>query len=120
MEVLRAMEARREGDLVFPGSRGGRPLSESTLLKVLRRMGYPALTPHGLCRSTFRTWVSEATSFPRELAEISLAHTQSSLERAYQRGDMFAKRRELMDAWTRFCASNVGGYDISNVVSIKA
>jgi integrase len=63
---------------------------------------------HGL-RSTFRDWASERTSFPRELAELALAHSVGSdVEQAYRRGDMFDKRRKLMDAWAEFCAKPNG------------
>jgi len=61
------------------------------------------VTVHGF-RSTFRDWVAEKTSFARELAEKALAHTVGDeTERAYQRGDLFDKRRKLMDAWSRYC-----------------
>jgi integrase len=73
------------------------------MLKLLERMERTDLTVHGF-RSTFRTWAAECTNFPREIAEVALAHSVgSSLEQTYQRGDLFEKRRKLMDAWTRHC-----------------
>jgi hypothetical protein len=58
--------------------------------------------PHGL-RSTFRDWVAEKTAFPGDLAEMALAHIiNSKVEAAYRRGDMFERRRELMNAWGSF------------------
>jgi integrase len=75
-----------------------------TLLKVLERMGRGDLTAHGF-RATFKTWASERTNFPRELAEAALAHVlDDKTESAYQRGDLLEKRRRLMDAWGEFCA----------------
>jgi integrase len=72
------------------------------MLKLLERMGRDDLTAHGF-RSTFRNWVAERTSFPNEVVEMALAHTiESKVEAAYQRGDLFQKRRQLMDAWARF------------------
>jgi integrase len=72
------------------------------MLMLLRDMR-PGLTVHGF-RSTFRDWAAERTSFPRELAEAALAHiVGSATERAYQRGDLFEKRRQLMQAWAEFC-----------------
>jgi integrase len=60
---------------------------------------------HGF-RSTFRDWCAERTSFPSEVAELALAHVVGDkVEAAYRRGDMFAKRQQLMDAWARFCDS---------------
>jgi integrase len=62
------------------------------------------LTTHGF-RSTFRDWAAERTNFPREVAEMALAHTiGDKVEAAYRRGDLFEKRRKLMEAWAGFCA----------------
>jgi integrase len=102
--ILRAMAGIREGDLVFPGARQGRPLSDMSLLMLLRRMGYGDYTTHGF-RSSFRDWCAEKTSFPREVAEKALAHRiPDAVEAAYRRGDLFEKRRKLMHAWAAFCA----------------
>jgi integrase len=88
-------------DFLFPG-RTGRPLAETAVRELLKRMSRTDITGHGF-RSTFRDWVAEQTNFQRELAEVALAHSVGSeTERAYQRGDLFAKRRELMDAWTDY------------------
>jgi integrase len=75
-----------------------------TFLMLLRRMGRGDLTTHGF-RSSFRDWVAERTNFPSEVAEVALAHAvRNPVEAAYRRGDMFEKRRRLMDAWADFCA----------------
>ena len=90
-------------DLVFEGARAGRPLSDMTLVMLLRRMEVPA-TAHGF-RSSFRDWASERTNFPAEVAEMALAHTvRNKVEAAYRRGDLLEKRRGLMLAWADFCA----------------
>jgi integrase len=74
------------------------------LLMLLRRMGHADLTTHGF-RSSFRDWCAERTAFPSEVAEMALAHAVADkVERAYRRGDLFDKRRQLADAWARFCA----------------
>jgi integrase len=71
---------------------------------LLRRMNRDDLTVHGF-RSTFRDWASERTNFPREVAEMALAHAISdAVEAAYRRGDLFEKRRRLMAAWADYCA----------------
>lgn len=100
---------KREGsDLVFPGTKRGKPLSDMTLTKALRDMGRD-VTAHGF-RSTFRDWVAEQTSWPAELAEAALAHVVSDKTvAAYQRGSMLEKRRELMAAWTDYCEGASGG-----------
>jgi integrase len=92
----------RSGEFVFPGARAGRPLSNMALLKLLDRMNRSDLTVHGF-RSTFRDWAAERTNFPREVAEHALAHSlPDKVEAAYRRGDLFDKRRKLMDAWGDF------------------
>lgn len=92
-------------ELVFHGSKRGRPLSDMTLLKVLRDAKEP-FTVHGF-RSAFRDWVAEQTNFPGEVAEAALAHTvPNRVEAAYRRTDYLEKRRKLMDAWGAYCTSS--------------
>jgi integrase len=89
---------------VFPGQRLGKPLSNMAFLMLLRRMKRDDLTAHGF-RSSFRDWAAERTAFPPEVAEMALAHAiADKVEAAYRRGDLFEKRRQLMDAWAQFCA----------------
>ncbi|MAI48118.1 MAG: DUF4102 domain-containing protein [Hyphomicrobiaceae bacterium TMED74] len=79
-----------------------RLLSDMALTSVLRKMGRSDITVHGF-RSTFRDWAGETTSFPREVIEAALAHQlRDKAEAAYARGDLFDKRRLLMEAWTSF------------------
>ncbi|MGH1590799.1 tyrosine-type recombinase/integrase [Methylobacterium phyllosphaerae] len=90
------------GTYVFPGSRSRRPLTDKMARDVLVKMDRAGLTVHGF-RSSFRDWAGECTAFPRDLAEMALAHTVGdATERAYRRGDLFEKRRELMDAWAAY------------------
>ncbi len=107
IEILREVEPlQRDDNLIFPGHRQLKPLSDAAMRKLLQEdMRYKDLTVHGF-RSTFRDWCAEATGFPRELAEAALAHMiRDRTEAAYQRGDMFERRRELMEAWTRYATS---------------
>jgi integrase len=102
------MAAVRLNDYVFPGLKKGQPASTNTMFYALRYMNRGDLTAHGF-RSTFRDWCAERTNFPREVAELALAHTiGDATERAYQRGDLFAKRAQLMDAWGSFCTGGSG------------
>jgi integrase len=72
-------------------------------LTILQRIGQGDLTAHGF-RSTFRDWAAEQTAYPREVAKAMLVHILSDkTEAAYQRGDLFDKRRKLMDAWAKYC-----------------
>lgn len=94
---------------LFPGAAAARPLSNMALLMLLRRMGRNDLTAHGF-RSTFRDWAAERTGFPAEVAEMALAHAiPDKVEAAYRRGDLLQKRRQLMEAWARFCAQPAAG-----------
>ena len=100
LEVL--AEARKYADttgLVFPSARG-LTMSDMTVSKLIKELGIEAV-PHGF-RSSFRMWAAERTSTPREVAEFALGHVVGdAAERAYQRSDLFDKRRDLMDAWAR-------------------
>jgi integrase len=90
------------GDLVFPGQNPQKPLSDMTLLKILRDMDLE-VTVHGF-RSAFRDWVAEQTDYAGEVAEAALAHTVSNkVEAAYRRTDFLDKRRLLMRDWAEFC-----------------
>ena len=80
-------------------------MSNMVMLMLLRRMGRGDLTAHGF-RSTFSDWAAERTAYPREVVEMALAHAiENKVEAAYRRGDLFEKRRKLMDAWAGFCAA---------------
>lgn len=103
VQVLKSLPRLDDSPYVFPAPRGGK-LSDMALTAVMRRMGL-VYVPHGL-RSTFRDWVAEKTSYPRDLAEKALAHTLAdAVEAAYQRGDMLERRREMMEAWVKFLSS---------------
>jgi integrase len=92
---------------VFPGGKPGKPLSNMAMAALLDRMGRDDITVHGF-RSTFRDWAAERTSFAAEVAEMALAHTiGDKTEAAYRRGDLFDKRRRLMEAWAKHCATVV-------------
>ena len=99
----RMSELRTEGsNLVFPGMKRGKPLSDMTLTKVLRDMNLDC-TAHGF-RSSFRDWVSEETTFDGTVAEAALAHAiENKVEAAYRRGNLLEKRRALMAAWGDYC-----------------
>jgi integrase len=94
---------------VFPGPRRALPMSNMTMLMLLRRMKRDDLTAHGF-RSSFSDWAAESTAYPREVVEMALAHTiGNKVEAAYRRGDLFEKRRQLMEAWARFCTGTAAG-----------
>jgi integrase len=100
VEILRSLikEDAKPDDLVFEGAKTGSMFGENRMLNALKEV-YPAATTHG-CRSTFRDWAGDCTEFPREIAEMALAHAVGDeVEQAYRRGKALEKRRLLMDAW---------------------
>jgi integrase len=125
--LLRTLPRIAGNDLVFPGSRDSRSLSDMSLSAVIRRMNEgedgprwvdearEEVVPHGF-RSTFRDWAAEVTHYPSEMAEIALAHTiANKAEAAYRRDDMLDKRRQMMEDWAAVCRAVKGG----KVVRIK-
>ena len=98
-------EPGQPDELVFPSPvNAGKPLSDATLAAVVKRMGH-GVTVHGF-RSSFRDWAGETTSHPREVIEAALAHkVKDKAEAAYARGDLFQKRRRLMQDWSDYLAS---------------
>ena len=106
--ILEALPRINSNPYLFPGVRHGRPLSNMALLQLMRGMGYGVdgnrgdYVPHGF-RSSFRDWSGEVSSFPRDVAEMALAHIiENKVEAAYRRGDLFAKRRMMMQEWADY------------------
>ena len=102
VEILKATQGLRK-EWLFPASKGG-SMSSMAMSMLLRRMNVD-VTVHGF-RSGFRDWSAECTGYAHEVAEMALAHTiENKVERAYRRGDLFDKRRRLMDDWAAYCAT---------------
>ena len=99
LRILAEAEKLRDASgLVFP-SAGGKPLSDMTLSKLVKELGFDA-DVHG-----FRIWAQERRTYPREVAELALAHVNKDrVEAAYARSDLFEKRKKMMDAWADFLA----------------
>lgn len=117
IEILRALPTGGADDPVFRSPRG-KFLSDMSISAVMRRMGRDEV-PHGF-RSTFRDWAAERTNYPREVAEMALAHViGNAVEAAYRRGDLFDKRRRMMDEWAKFCQTEpqvgLGGADVVEI-----
>jgi integrase len=104
LKIVKAIFEDRNADFAFANKDANKPLSATALSKLLRRMKIENATVHGF-RSTFRDWAAECTNFSNEVCEAALAHTVGNkVEAAYRRGDLFDKRRNLMDAWAAYCA----------------
>jgi integrase len=111
LQIIKAMMAEGGGAFIFPGGNTGEPLSATALHRALRRMGIDDATPHGF-RSGFRDWSAECTHVANEVCEAALAHTiENKVEAAYRRSDLFEKRRDLMNAWARYC-TNTGAAEV--------
>ncbi len=104
VDILDTLPRDVASDLIFPGRIRGRPISNDTMLDLLKDMR-PGVVVHGL-RSSFSDWARERTSYPRDVVEMALAHTvRDKTEAAYRRGDALEKRRRLMEEWARYCNS---------------
>lgn len=104
--LLQALPRERDNEFVFVSPRQkGEGLGHVALGGVLARMGRDNITVHGF-RSAFSDWAHETTAYPNHVIELCLAHTVGSqVERVYRRSDLFAKRKQLMDAWAKFATS---------------
>lgn len=118
-EVIKLLESlpRLEGtDLMFPGKKANTPISDMTMTKVMRDMGVNAV-PHGF-RATFSSWCASSTAYPTEVREMALAHAiGDDTVGAYQRSDLFEKRRNLMADWAKF--TNTAPAVGDNVVQLR-
>jgi integrase len=104
VEILQELHQSRLSNFVFPGTKRGQSLGTAAMEAALRRAGVDA-TVHGF-RSSFRDWAGDRTSFARDVVEAALAHAiENATEAAYRRSDALEKRRKLMDAWAKYCAS---------------
>lgn len=113
--LLEQLAAHKTGAFLFSSPHADKPISNMTMMMAKRRIftsaalpeklkGFEDITPHGF-RSTFRDWVSEATNYPSDMAEMALAHTLTNkVEAAYRRGDALEKRRQMMEDWAKWCA----------------
>ncbi len=107
LALLQSLPRTKDDEYVFPAFKK-KPLSDMSLLAVLRRMERGGFTQHGF-RSTFRDWAGETTAHPREVIEHALAHQlKDKAEAAYQRGDLLRKRAALMADWARYCDTPSG------------
>ena len=99
--LLNGLERMEGTELLFPGKKENAPLSDMTMTKIIRDMCVDAV-PHGF-RATFSSWTASSTSYPFEVREMALAHAVGNgTVAAYQRSDLFEKRRNLMADWAKF------------------
>jgi integrase len=106
---------------LFPSpSHPDKHLSNMAMLMVLDRMGYGHVTVHGF-RSTFKDWARDRTGFENFVSEAALAHASGDkIEAAYARSAVLDKRRKLMEAWAKFCASDATAQAGDKVVDFRS
>ena len=123
IDLLRSLmvDGKPVGEYVFPARNRRGHLGTSAMLDLLERLKWKdRTTTHGI-RSAFKTWATERTNYPREVVELCLSHLQGDpLERAYQRGDIIEKRRQLMQEWADYSERGEPAAATSNVVAIRA
>jgi integrase len=112
-------KAQPEGEYVFSGMKEKQPLSNMAMLMLLERMKRDDLTVHGF-RSSFRDWAAEQTNYPREVCEMALAHVVQGVEGDYRRGDLFEKRRRMMNEWARYCETPKRSATVTSIRKKKA
>lgn len=113
--LLRGPPREANNEHIFIGSRSGKGLSNMAMLELLQG-SHPELTVHGF-RSSFKDWASETTNFPDIVSEMALAHiVKDEVIVAYRRGTLLEKRKKLMEAWSRYCASET---TLGNVTPLK-
>ena len=118
--ILKKARALGDGEFVFPGRKPGTQQSNMSCLALLRRMGRTDIVVHGF-RSTFRDWAAEQTTYPREVAEMALAHAiGDKVEAAYRRGDLFEKRAAMMSEWATFLAKPEADAKVISMQSKRA
>ena len=104
LAILTELPRESGSDAVFPGRSAGGFLNQDAMADVLAKLR-PGITVHGF-RSTFRDWAAEMTGFPNHVVEMALAHAiPNGVEAAYRRGDLFEKRRQLMEDWSAYTCS---------------
>jgi integrase len=110
MEILRGLDKRGDGNKIFP-------LSQGVMLELLKGIRAD-ITAHGF-RSTFSDWCHEqTTAFPKAVIDMALAHAiGDKVEAAYRRGDLFQKRRKLMDAWAAYCGRPPADAKVISIVA---
>jgi integrase len=105
IELLRKLPRQGGEGLVFVARQSRKALNKMELPRVMDRLGQKGVTTvHGF-RSSFRDWAGESTSFAHDICEAALAHSRGDATvQAYARGDLFTKRRALMQEWARYCS----------------
>ncbi len=120
VEILQNLPRHRGNEKIFIGTGKNGAIGKDAMMTELSRL-VPAgtATVHGM-RSSFKDWCSESTAYPNVVSEMALAHAiGNTVEAAYRRGDLFEKRRKLMDAWSNYCAMPPSTKEYRSVVVLR-
>lgn len=102
VRILRAHQGVVGSDgLLFPGRKYGQPVSESTGLEALRRMGYAGKhTVHGF-RAMANTILVEKFKVNERHVDKQLSHKDANeIRRVYNRAEFLEERIEFMSLWS--------------------
>jgi integrase len=103
--ILRqAKKLSGECQLVFPGLRGGRPISNNTMNAALRRLGYShdEMTAHGF-RAMASTLLNQCGKWRPDVIERALAHGErDKIRAAYNRAQHWDERVEMAQWWSNY------------------
>ena len=118
IDILKALPQEDDNPHLFIGGKKGCGLSNAAMAELMKDMAFSSTTPNRLAtahgfRSTFKDWVSECTNYPNHVSEAALWHAVADkVEAAYRRGDLFEKRRRLMNEWAKYCATPIRSGDV--------
>ncbi len=112
VEIVVQMQLHAQSEYVFPGRDANKPLSQMSMMMLLRRMKILDVTVHGF-RSSFRDWAGDETEHPRDLVELCLGHTVGDkVERAYRRRTALERRARIMQDWADWCGGENGNNQV--------
>lgn len=109
LEVLKAQKKLSFNEFVFSSSHKKGSLSDNTLNKYLKDLGFGGKFTTHSTRSMFKTIVSENRHIHKissEIDELCLAHTQKNkIISSYQRGFLLAQQKQLFDWYGEYLES---------------
>lgn len=105
LRKLRKLGVRRDSEFLFASRRSKTGhICSSTVWNYVHRIAAYDACPHGF-RSTVSTWAEEETDAHETVITMTVGHVKKDkIHRVYGRSDMLRRRRELMEAWGRYCA----------------
>ncbi len=106
LEVLEKVENHPYSERFLFSIDGKKPISNMSMLTLIKRNFFQLdISVHGF-RSTFRDWGETSGSYTIRSLEYCLSHIlKNKVESAYQRDDLFIQRKVIMKDWANFISS---------------